>query len=90
MPDEVFRITTAAPDRGIDQRARQRAYLISMAVRTACFLGAVVAPSPWRWALAAAAVVLPYFAVIIANSRTIEDTRLEAVPRRGIGRGPGA
>jgi predicted tellurium resistance membrane protein TerC len=67
MADDVFTITTAATSLRDDQRARQRAYLLSMAVRTACFLGAIVAPNPWRWILIGGAVVLPYFAVVVAN-----------------------
>ncbi|MEY4101558.1 MAG: hypothetical protein RLZZ567_802 [Actinomycetota bacterium] len=43
-------------------------YLISMSIRTACFIGAVLAPSPYRWFLIAGAVLLPYFAVVIANA----------------------
>ncbi|MCP9964630.1 DUF3099 domain-containing protein [Actinomadura madurae] len=51
---------------------RQRRYLISMGVRTACFLGAVaaaVAGAPWWLALlmVVGAAVLPYVAVIFAN-----------------------
>lgn len=51
-----------------DIRARQRRYVISMAVRTVCFLAAVVTPSPWRWMLLGAAAVLPHFAVVAANA----------------------
>ena len=67
MRPEVHTITTAAVGMSGDQRARQRVYLLGMAVRTVCFLGAIVAPSPLRWVLAGAAVVLPYFAVVVAN-----------------------
>ena len=81
MPEEVFTITTAAPDRKVDQRGRQRVYLISMAVRTICFLGAVVTPSPWRWVLAFGAVALPYFAVIFANAKTAPVDGLTPVVR---------
>jgi hypothetical protein len=38
-----------------------------MAIRTFCFLGAVVADGWLRWALAAGAIVLPYLAVVVAN-----------------------
>ena len=39
-----------------------------MIIRTACFIGAVLTPSPYRWFLIAGAVVLPYIAVVIANA----------------------
>jgi len=40
-----------------------------MAVRTACFLGAVVVGPGWlRWVLVVGAFILPYIAVVMANS----------------------
>ena len=39
-----------------------------MAIRTACFIGAVIAPSPYRWFLVVGAVTLPYIAVVVANA----------------------
>ena len=39
-----------------------------MIIRTACFIGAVLTPSPYRWFLIAGAVLLPYIAVVIANA----------------------
>lgn len=65
---EVHRITTAATSLSDDQRSRTRRYLISMSIRTVCFLGAVLAPSPWRWILLVGAVFLPYVAVVMANA----------------------
>jgi hypothetical protein len=38
-----------------------------MGIRTACFVGAVLAPSPWRWLLVVGAIGLPYVAVVLAN-----------------------
>ncbi|MFM2438821.1 MAG: hypothetical protein RLZ55_1646 [Actinomycetota bacterium] len=63
----VYRITDAHVGLSEDQQARTRRYLISMAVRTVCFLGAVVADGWLRWTLVAGAVLLPYIAVVIAN-----------------------
>lgn len=51
-----------------DQRARTRRYLVSMAVRTVCFIGAIIASGWLRWALVVAAVLLPYVAVVMANA----------------------
>ncbi len=39
-----------------------------MGIRTACFLGAVLAAGWLRWSLVAAALVLPYLAVVLANA----------------------
>lgn len=51
-----------------DQAARTRRYLISMALRTACFIGAVVTTGWVRWTLVVGAVILPYIAVVAANA----------------------
>jgi hypothetical protein len=39
-----------------------------MAVRTICFVLAVVSTGPLRWSFVAAAVFLPYVAVVLANA----------------------
>ena len=67
-PGRVYRITNA--DRGLteDQAGRQRRYLISMGIRTVCFLGAILTSGPLRWILFSFALVLPYIAVVMANA----------------------
>ncbi len=66
---EVVRITTAATSRRDDIDHRRKRYVISMAVRTLCFIGAVVVGDNWvRWVLVAGAFILPYVAVVMANS----------------------
>jgi hypothetical protein len=52
-------------------------YLLSMGIRTACFVGAIVAQGWLRWTLVAAALVLPYIAVVLANAT---DHRSQAGP----------
>ena len=66
--EPVHVITDADPGLTTDQRSRMRRYAIAMGIRTLCFVLCVVTPSPWRWGFAIGAVVLPYFAVIIANA----------------------
>lgn len=51
-----------------DHSARVRNYLISMGIRTLCFILAVVFTGPLRWICVALAVVLPYVAVVAANA----------------------
>ncbi len=54
-----------------DRDTRVRNYLISMGLRTVCFVLAVVLWGPLRWASVVcmvAAVFLPYFAVVLANA----------------------
>jgi hypothetical protein len=65
-----IRITTARTSHADDLAGRQRRYLISMAIRTACVVGAVVSgPGLLRWLLVAGAVLLPYVAVVMANTK---------------------
>jgi len=64
----VYAITGARRSLSEDVDARQRRYVISMSVRTACFIAAVFVPyGPARFVLVIAALVLPYLAVVIAN-----------------------
>ncbi|WP_083976203.1 DUF3099 domain-containing protein [Kitasatospora azatica] len=68
---EVFRITGARTSLSEDVRGRQRRYVISMLIRTACVLLAVVLWNVQRYVAfgaLGAGVLLPYFAVIIANA----------------------
>ncbi|MGH3345970.1 MAG: DUF3099 domain-containing protein [Nocardioides sp.] len=66
--DRAIRITTASASRQDEIAQRQRRYLLSMSLRTLCFIGAVLAEGWLRWVLVAAAVVLPYVAVVMANA----------------------
>ena len=68
MAEEIHDITSAQPSLSSDLPARQRRYLISMMIRTACFIAAVFLPSPFRWVALAGAFLLPYFAVVMANA----------------------
>ncbi|WP_426244427.1 DUF3099 domain-containing protein [Nocardioides sp. LHG3406-4] len=64
----AVRITTAAASREADISARQRRYVISMTIRTLCFVGAILVGPGWlRWVLVAGALLLPYVAVVMAN-----------------------
>lgn len=72
--DDAVRITTAATSPQADISARQRRYVISMTIRTLCFVSAiVVGPGVLRWVLVAAAVLLPYVAVVMANAVTTKS-----------------
>ena len=66
-PAPVHDITSARTPQSVDASSRTYRYLLSMAIRTGCFILAVVVPGPLRWFFVAGAVVLPYVAVIVAN-----------------------
>jgi hypothetical protein len=67
-PVEVHTITNAQASHDVDLAQRMRKYLISMSVRTVCFILAVVFDGWLRWVFAVAAIVLPYVAVVVANA----------------------
>jgi hypothetical protein len=91
---DVVRITTAPRSRRDDIAGRQRRYVISMTIRTVCFVLAVVCIGHWfMWVFITASFVLPYVAVILANAGAPTDPeRLEEVrpdpQRRAIEAGP--
>ncbi len=64
----VYAITSAGTPLSFDQAGRKRRYLISMSLRTICFVGAVFAQGNLRWVLIFGAIFLPYIAVVIANA----------------------
>ena len=91
---EPVRITTATRSHHDDIAQRQRRYIISMAIRTASFVLAVVSFPHWyMWVFVAASVLLPYVAVVLANAASAPDPGgpdfFEANPdRRAIEPGP--
>lgn len=76
-------ITRAAPSHSEDMGRRQKRYLITMLIRTACFVGLVLTPGVWRWAFLAGAAVLPTIAVVLGNAadrRSVVSDDTEPVP----------
>ena len=73
----VYQITGARAGVRDDVNSRTRRYLISMGVRTVCFLLAVVTDGWLRWVMIGAALLLPYLSVVFANGGR---ERIEAVP----------
>jgi hypothetical protein len=70
---QVQSVTTAPESLRDEQRGRIRRYLVTMGIRTACFLLAAwtgASGRPWYvWgSFALFAVVLPYVAVVMANA----------------------
>ena len=72
-PDAV-RITSASRSQSQDISRRQRRYLVSMAVRTLCFVLAIVfRGGPLMWVFIVASFLLPAVAVVVANSSAAPD-----------------
>jgi Flp pilus assembly protein TadB len=66
--DEPISISDVRPSKSADIRSREIKYLVSMGIRTVCFVLAIVVSGPLRWAFVVAAFTVPYFAVVIANA----------------------
>jgi hypothetical protein len=78
----VIRITNAPESPSAELGHRERRYIISMTIRTVCFISAIIVDGWLRWVLVAAAFVLPYVAVVMANSASprVEGTELGPGP----------
>jgi hypothetical protein len=71
---EPIRITSATRSHSEEIAGRQRRYIISMAIRTICFLLAVFfAPGALMWVFIVASFVLPSVAVVLANAQAPTD-----------------
>jgi Flp pilus assembly protein TadB len=72
--DTPIRITTASAGAGADIATRQKRYVITMGIRTLCFVMVAVlaishlGPGWLPWIFVIGAVVLPYVAVVMANA----------------------
>ncbi len=66
---EVHSITAAPTGLADEQSGRTRRFLISMSIRTACVILAILVPGWPRWVFITGAVILPYLAVVAANAR---------------------
>ena len=76
---QVHRVTSAQEALSGEQSRRTKRYLISMSIRTVCFLALLVTDGWMQWAAIAGAVFLPYLAVIAANAGR-ENDRFESEP----------
>lgn len=70
---DVYTVTNAPLPMSQDIGHRQRRYLVSMGIRTACFIAAVItaaagAPVWLAGILVAGALILPYVSVVVANA----------------------
>jgi Protein of unknown function (DUF3099) len=75
----VFPITGAR--RSLTEDVHQREVLISMGIRTACIVGAILVPYwPLRALLIVGGLVLPYVAVVMANAGRETAGEVREVP----------
>ncbi|QOR72243.1 DUF3099 domain-containing protein [Ruania alkalisoli] len=84
MVSEVHAITAAGRPQSEQSHDRIVRYLITMGIRTGCFVAALFTDGWVRWACIAAAGLLPLIAVVLANAgverRHRPDTLIATVP----------
>lgn len=85
--EPVYQISGARRGVRDDVNSRTRRYLISMGVRSVCFVLAVVTHGWIRWVLIFLALVLPYLSVVFANGGR---ERIEELPDADVSRQPRA
>lgn len=74
----VYSVTSAPESLASDKAERMRRYIISMSIRTMCFVLAIFLTGPVRWVCVLLACVLPYVAVVMANAARVR--RVGTVP----------
>jgi DUF3099 family protein len=71
--DQAYLVTDARQSRAAEISQRERRYLVMMGIRVVCFVVTVVmflAHAGWLTVIPAiGAIALPYFAVVVANTR---------------------
>ncbi|UNX56057.1 DUF3099 domain-containing protein [Georgenia sp. TF02-10] len=65
---QVYAITSVQRALSEDVHDRMVRYLVSMGIRTGCFLLIIVVPGAWKWVCVAGALILPALAVLVANA----------------------
>lgn len=68
MKEKPISISSAKYAHSDEIPGRMKKYLISMVIRTACFIGAIFTDGIFRWVLIAGSLILPYIAVVVANA----------------------
>lgn len=71
MKPEVQVVTDLAPSADADRRGRIIRYSIAMTVRMVCIVLAMVLQGWMMWVCFAGAILLPYFAVVVANAQGV-------------------
>ena len=72
--ERVYLVTSARPAHSAEMSGRLRRYLISMGVRVICLALAIFVLTGWlRLIGIAAAVILPWVAVVMANAGPVDD-----------------
>ena len=64
---EVFEITDAAERQSVGVSSRAKVYAFKMFLRIVFIIAAVIVDGVWQWVYLAAAAIIPWTAVVVAN-----------------------
>lgn len=64
---EVFEITDAAERQSVGVSSRAKVYAFKMFLRIVFIIAAVMVEGAWQWVCLAAAAIIPWMAVVVAN-----------------------
>jgi hypothetical protein len=82
---QIQSATSLPPSPDAERRTRMIKYMVTMSIRLVCFIAAIFVQLWWHswWTLVplAGAIILPYVAVVLAN--TVIQPRLTPVERPG-------
>ena len=70
---ETQSVTSIGQSPEAERKTRMIKYLIAMIIRMVCLVLALVVQGWLAWVFAAGAVLLPYFAVVLANAVVTDD-----------------
>ncbi len=77
---QVYSVTSIPLSPDAERSNRMKQYAIAMTIRTICVALLVVLEGWLMWLAAAAAIFLPYFAVVIANAQNESPREVAITP----------
>lgn len=72
-------ITSLGDSPEVERRSRMIKYTIAMTIRVVCIVAALFVEGWLMWVAFAGAILLPYFAVVIANAQDSRPQKLDPV-----------
>ncbi len=77
-------ITALAVSPEVERKKRMIRYLIAMSIRVVCIIAALFLQGWLMWVAFAGAILLPYFAVVLANAQGATSERISLVTAKAL------
>ena len=77
--DKAQSITSLGQSPEVERRSRMIKYTVAMTIRVVCIVAALFVQGWLMWLAFAGAILLPYFAVVLANAQDSRSHKLDAV-----------